>query len=155
MKELDADKIAVVTDLDSGEGKLAVKLVKDGVFTALQFHKIPYEKVDASLLALPHYFAVDNLDEFEDLVSKGEMRVLFDSKHLANDAESLSAGNMGYGLNWLAGGINSENVLYMMERFSPELIDVSSGIEDKGLVGIKNEVKMRNLMMQIGDGHGR
>ncbi|MBP5157863.1 MAG: bifunctional indole-3-glycerol phosphate synthase/phosphoribosylanthranilate isomerase [Treponema sp.] len=155
LKGLDAIKIAVVTDVDSEEGKLAVQLVKEGVFTALQFHKVPSEKVGGELRALPHYFAVDSLEEYERLVSKGEMRVLFDSKQLTGGAQDPVPGNAGYGLNWFAGGINPENVLYVMERFSPELIDVSSGIEDDGRIGIKSEGKMRDLMRKIGEVHGQ
>ncbi len=155
LKALDVKKVAVVTDLDSEEGKLAVQLVKDGVFTLLQFHKIPYEKVGADLRTLPHYFATDSLAGYEKLVSKGEMRVLLDSKRLAADADGTPTENTVYGLSWIAGGINPENVLYIMDRFSPELIDLSGGIEDEGFVGIKNEDKMRSLMMKVGAVHER
>ena len=44
---------------------------------------------------------------------------------------------------WLAGGINPENVFTICEKFHPELIDVSSGVEDAP--GIKNAEKLHKL----------
>ena len=51
------------------------------------------------------------------------------------------------GVLWLSGGINPENVAELVKRFSPELIDVSSGIECAP--GIKDEQKMKKLMTEI------
>ena len=48
---------------------------------------------------------------------------------------------------WLAGGINPENAATLINKFQPELIDVSSGVEDAP--GIKNHEKMRALFSRI------
>ena len=48
---------------------------------------------------------------------------------------------------WLAGGINPENVATICEKFHPELIDVSSGIEDAP--GIKNHDMMKALFAKF------
>ncbi len=169
--KLQAKKIAVIVDLDSPESKIAVQLVKDGVFDALQFHKIQYEKVDKSLLELPHYFVAGNLDDYEALVSKGEMRVLLDSKEIVlgkavsstkidtsnivdsvNKSTKLSSKSdikTTYEIKWIAGGITPENVSDVINHFSPELIDVSGGVETDDSIGIKDVNKMRQLASYI------
>ena len=54
-----------------------------------------------------------------------------------------------YEAKWLAGGITPENVSELIQKYSPELIDVSGGVEDKDKIGIKNEEKMRKLIKQM------
>ena len=171
LDKLQAKKIAVIVDLDSPESKIAVQLVKDGGFDALQFHKIQYEKVDKSLLELPHYFVAGNLDDYEALVSKGEMRVLLDSKEIVlgkavsstkidtsnivdsvNKSTKLSSKSdikTTYEIKWIAGGITPENVSDVINHFSPELIDVSGGVETDDSIGIKDVNKMRQLASYI------
>ena len=140
LKKLKAKKIAVITNLDSKESLLAFKLVREKVFDAIQFHKIKYENVSKELLSLPHYFATDSLEEYEKLISKGELRVLLDSKQIRNSApESLND------CKWLAGGINERNISDVIKKFSPELIDISSGIELENKIGIKDKNKMKEL----------
>ena len=136
--KLNARKIAVIVDLDSEEAKTAIKYVKLGIFDAIQFHKIPYETVSKELLELPHFFATDNLEEYEKLVSKGEFRVLLDSKDIKH-----------YEAKWLAGGISPENASELIKQYQPELIDVSGGIEDSGTPGIKNHTKLKKLMEEL------
>jgi len=135
--QIKAKKIAVVVDTNSPESKQAAELVKSGVFDALQFHKIAYENVSPELLALPHYFATDNADEYEKLVSKGELRVLVDSK-----TEKKGT--------WLAGGLNPQNVGNVIKENAPELIDVSGGIENENCTGIKSEEKMKEFFENAG-----
>ena len=48
---------------------------------------------------------------------------------------------------WLAGGITPENVTTICEKFHPELIDVSSGVEEAP--GIKSHDKMRALFAKL------
>ena len=48
---------------------------------------------------------------------------------------------------WLAGGINPENVAGLVAKFSPELVDVSSGVEDAP--GIKNAEKLKALFAAL------
>lgn len=142
--KIKAKKVAVITEIESETAKKAVELVKEGVFDILQFHKIPYEKISATnaeLLKIPHYFATNDVEEFKNLISKGEMRVLLDSKDLIQNICACENDTT----RWIAGGITPENVCDVIKKFSPELIDVSSGIEDDGKIGIKNEQKMKDL----------
>ncbi len=141
--ELKGKKIAVITETESPESKKAVELVKKGIFDALQLHKIDYENVGAEILGLPHYFATDSFEKYENLVLKGEMRVLFDSKKIT-DAQSWPS--FTNSIKWLAGGITPQNAKSILDRFGPELIDVSGGVEEDGFVGVKDEEKIRNLV---------
>lgn len=94
---------------------------------------------------IPHYFALTekqgNLSDLsEKLDSYGEPRFLQDSKnHNYGKTEHL----------WLAGSVTAENVRLLCENFQPELVDVSSGIEDEGKVGIKNGQKMRKFFKEV------
>lgn len=47
---------------------------------------------------------------------------------------------------FLAGGLNSENVKYAVEKFSPYAVDISSGVETNGL---KDEEKIRTIIRRI------
>ena len=92
-------------------------------------------------LSLPHYFAITEkngpLDKAaEKLFLMGEPRFLQDSKSQSYD--------INHNL-WLAGGVTPENAAELAARFHPELIDVSSGVEDNE-IGIKNHDKIRRII---------
>ncbi len=144
LNKVNAKKVAVIVDLDSAEAQKAIQLVKDGCLDLLQFHKIPYETVSKDLLNLPHYFATDNLTDYENLVSKGEMRVLFDSKEVTK-SDSPAGFQTTYEIKWFAGGITPENVSLVIQNYHPELIDLSGGVEDD-IPGIKNKEKIKRLL---------
>ncbi len=146
ISKLHAKKVAVIVDLDSPEAKKAVQLVREGVFDLLQFHKISYEKVSTDLLELPHYFVTDKISDYDNLVSKGEMRVLFDSKEMIR-GNMTDISKSTYEIKWLAGGITPGNVSSVIENFHPELIDISSGVEDD-IPGIKNTKKLKELFYE-------
>ena len=150
--EIKAKKVAVIVDISSAEAKKAVQLVKEGVFDLIQFHKIPYENVSAELLELPHYFATNSLEEYEKLVSKGEMRVLLDL-HGDEDFSKIKGdartSGFVYEAKWLAGGITPQNAAELVQKYQPELVDVSGGVEDKDKIGIKNEDKIKKLIEQM------
>ena len=147
LSKVRANKVAVIVDLDSPEANKAIQLVRDRVFDVLQFHKIPYAKVSKDLLELPHYFATGSIEEYEALVSKGEMRVLFDSKEITK-TEMPQNFKTTYEIKWFAGGITPENVSTVIQNYHPELIDVSGGIEDE-TPGIKNEQKIKKMLKQV------
>lgn len=151
--EIKAKKVAVIVDTSSAEAKKAVQLVKEGVLDLIQFHKIPYENVSAELLELPHYFATNSLEEYEKLVSKGEMRVLLDL-HGDEDFSKIKGdartSGFVYEAKWLAGGITPQNAAELVQKYQPELVDVSGGVEDKDKIGIKNEDKLKQLMKNAG-----
>ena len=149
LDKLNTKKVAVIVDLESEEAKTAIKYVKHGIFDAIQFHKIPYDQVSQDLLELPHFFATDSLEEYQKLVSKGELRVLLDSKTITNTAGQPQASNTTYEVKWLAGGITPENAGTLINQNHPELIDISGGVEDPDRPGIKNQNKLKKLMEEL------
>ena len=144
LKKIRAFKVAVITRPESEEAHAAAELVKQGVLDFVQIHGIPYEQCPDFLIEVPHYFAVTGKERIEkssvdSLIAKGEGRFLQDCRaHIYGTNEHL----------WLAGGVTAENVSELIKTFSPELVDVSSGIED-GQVGIKNPQKMKDFFAAI------
>ncbi|MBR6448849.1 MAG: bifunctional indole-3-glycerol phosphate synthase/phosphoribosylanthranilate isomerase [Fibrobacter sp.] len=148
--------IGVITETDSAEGQTALKLAREGVLDAVQFHGV---EPGAEFAALPHYCAVrvgeaSDFDKVEALRKNGEPRILLDAKVEGIPGgtgkqipESLLREKAGDIPLWLAGGINPENVSEIVSKFSPELIDVSSGVEEAP--GIKNHEKMRELFEKL------
>ena len=153
--------IGVITDPNSVEGQTAIKLAREGVLDAVQFHGVdPHNSIDAaSSNALPYYCAVRvgdaaDFDKVEALRKNGEPRILLDAKVEGIPGgtgkqipESLLREKAGDIPLWLAGGINPENVSELVSKFNPELIDVSSGVEDAP--GIKNHDKMKDLFAKL------
>ena len=145
LKNVKAKKVAVITDPASPEAEVAVRYVEAGTLDCLQLHGISYEKIPQRFLELPHYFAITeksgNLKEAaEKLFLMGEPRFLQDSKAQNYDTNHKL---------WLAGGVTAENLAELAARFQPELIDVSSGIEDAGTPGIKNKNKIEKLFSSL------
>ena len=150
--------VGVITDPNSPEGQTAIKLAREGVLDAVQFHGITPSKADGSA-DVTHYCAARvgdaaDFDKVEALRKNGEPRILLDAKVEGIPGgtgkqipESLLREKAGDIPLWLAGGINPENVSEIVSKFSPELIDVSSGIEDAP--GIKNHEKMRKLFEKL------
>ena len=147
--------VGVITETDSAEGQTAIKLAREGILDAVQFHGIA--AVHNNDYA--HYCAarVGEDSDFEQVATlrkNGEPRVLLDAKVEGIPGgtgktipESLLREKAGDIPLWLAGGINPENVATICEKFHPELIDVSSGVEDAP--GIKNHDKMKALFAAI------
>ncbi len=108
---------------------------------------------------LPCYNAlrIGSAEDFENFAAirkHGEPRVLLDAKvegipggsgqRIPEELLREKAGETPF---WLAGGITPENVSDIIAKFNPELIDVSSGVEDAP--GIKNAEKMMQLFEAI------
>ena len=148
--------VGVITDPNSEEGKTAIRLAQDGILDAVQFHGIAPSAADTRLA---HYCAarVGEPADFEQVAAlrkNGEPRILLDAKVEGIPGgtgktipESLLREKAGDLPLWLAGGITPENVTAICEKFQPELIDVSSGVED--VPGIKNHEKMQALFSRI------
>ena len=148
--------VGVITETDSPEGQAAIRLAQEGVLDAVQFHGIAPSAADT---CLAHYCAarVGEPADFEQVASlrkNGEPRILLDAKVEGIPGgtgktipESLLREKAGDLPLWLAGGITPENVTAICEKFQPELIDVSSGVEDAP--GIKNHEKMQNLFKSL------
>ena len=153
--------VGVITETDSAEGQTAIKLAREGILDAVQFHGIaaPLRQAQGPSEDYAHYCAarVGEDSDFEQVATlrkNGEPRVLLDAKVEGIPGgtgktipESLLREKAGDIPLWLAGGINPENVATICEKFHPELIDVSSGVEDAP--GIKNHDKMRALFAAI------
>ena len=149
--------VSVITDPNSEEGKTAIKLAQEGILDAVQFHGV--DPHDSGNTALPCYCAArvgstEDFDYVATLRKNGEPRVLLDAKVEGIPGgtgkqipESLLREKTGDIPLWLAGGINPDNVATICEKFHPELIDVSSGIEDAP--GIKNHDKMKALFAKF------
>ncbi len=144
LKNIHAKKVAVITELDSVEAEAAANYVEKGILDCLQLHGISYAELPKRFLKLPHYFAItdkNNNGDFEqaaeELFLMGEPRFLQDSKS-QNFATKHKL--------WFAGGVTPENAAELIASFQPELIDVSSGIEDADKPGIKNHEKMRKIL---------
>ena len=147
--------VGVITDPDSVEGQTAIRLACEGILDAVQFHGIAavHNNEYAHYCAARVGEAAD-FDKVEALRKNGEPRILLDAKVEGIPGgtgkqipESLLREKAGDIPLWLAGGINPENVSELVNKFSPELIDVSSGIEDAP--GIKNAEKMRALFAKV------
>ena len=148
--------VGVITDPNSEEGKTAIKLAQEGILDAVQFHGIEPSAADTGLA---HYCAarIGSPEDFQtvaDLRTHGEPRILLDAKVEGIPGgtgktipESLLREKAGDIPLWLAGGITPENVAAICEKFHPELIDVSSGVEDTP--GIKNSEKLKALFAAL------
>lgn len=144
LPKLKAFKVAVITNPNGEEAEFASELVQKGILDFIQIHGIFYDEVPENLKNLPHYFALtEKMGNFTELSQKltsyGEARFLQDSK------------NHNYGAKehlWLAGGVNPENVSELCKKFHPELVDISSGLEDK-ITGEKNPEKMKKFFASL------
>ena len=148
--------VGAITDPESPEGKTAIKLASEGILDAVQFHGI---EPSAANNDLPCYCAVrigeaSDFEQVAALRTHGEPRILLDAKVEGIPGgtgktipESLLREKAGNIPLWLAGGINPENVAAIVEKFQPELVDVSSGVEDAP--GIKNSEKLKSLFAAL------
>ena len=164
--------VGVITDPESPEGKTAIKLAREGVLDAVQLHgigptkcleladdKVP-ELVDGTnKIGIPYYCAArigeeSDFDKVAALRANGEPRILLDAKVEGIPGgtgktipENLLREKAGDIPLWLAGGITPTNVAELVGKFSPELIDVSSGVENAP--GIKNSEKLKALFAAL------
>lgn len=147
--------VGVITDPNSEEGKTAIKLAREGVLDAVQFHGItPPADADYAHYCAARIGEESDFDKVDALRSHGEPRILLDAKVEGIPGgtgktipESLLLEKAGDIPLWLAGGITPENVGTICEKFRPELIDVSSGVEDAP--GIKDPEKLRALFEKL------
>lgn len=156
--------VGVITDPESPEGQTAIRLACEGVLDAVQFHGVAPSNSACHCehevrSNLPYYCAarVGEASDFEQVASlrkNGEPRILLDAKVEGIPGgtgktipESLLLEQAGDFPFWLAGGITPENVAVICEKFHPELIDVSSGVEDAP--GIKNSEKLKALFAAL------
>lgn len=154
--------IGVITDAESAEGRAAISLAKEGVLDAIQFHgcEMPacYEMSTPSE-SIAGYAAVrvgnmSDIDKIKTLALHGQPRVLIDAfvegeaggtgRRISSEFVTAAAKIRPL---WIAGGITPENAAEIVREFSPELIDVSSGVESAP--GKKDCAKIAKLFSEI------
>lgn len=144
--------IGVITDPESDEGRKARLLVQEGILDGIQYHSCsPDGKT-------PGYPAVrvrseEELMQMKALLKAGHHRVLIDAFDLESPGgtgkridEALVMKAAELSQLWLAGGITGENVRGIVQKYHPELIDVSSGVEKAP--GIKDHAKISRLFSE-------
>ena len=146
--------VGVITDPESVEGKTAIKLAKDGVLDAVQLHGVDPKDADYAYYCAARVGEESDFDKVTALRKNGEPRILLDAKvegipggtgkTIPENLLREKAGELPF---WLAGGITPENVGAIVEKFRPELVDVSSGVEDAP--GIKNSEKLKALFAAL------
>ena len=146
--------VGVITDPESVEGKTAIKLAREGVLDAVQLHGVDPKNADYAYYCAARVGEESDFDKVSALRKNGEPRVLLDAKVEGIPGgtgktipESLLREKAGDIPLWLAGGITPTNVAELVGKFAPELIDVSSGVEDAP--GIKNSEKLKALFAAL------
>ncbi len=146
--------VGVITDPESVEGKIAIKLAKEGVLDAVQLHGVDPKDADYAYYCAARVGEQSDFDKVTALRKNGEPRILLDAKVEGIPGgtgktipENLLREKAGELPLWLAGGITPENVGAIVEKFRPELVDVSSGVEDAP--GIKNSEKLKALFAAL------
>ena len=146
--------VGVITDPESVEGKTAIKLAREGVLDAVQLHGVDLKNADYAYYCAARVGEESDFDKVSALRKNGEPRVLLDAKVEGIPGgtgktipESLLREKAGDIPLWFAGGITPTNVAELVGKFAPELIDVSSGVEDAP--GIKNSEKLKALFAAL------
>lgn len=158
LADIDIVKVAVVVS-GGAHGPLRTdvrELLEDGVIHAVQFHgdETPQECAEQ---AFPYYKAI-RIGAPEEIDAVGAFwspRVLVDARSSRayggtgkQIAPQLVDGVRERVRLWLAGGLDHENIAGVVERFRPELVDVSSGLEAQP--GKKDAARMHRFFEAIG-----
>lgn len=146
--------VGVVADSNTPEEKSAISLANEGVLDAVQFHGCPLPAHDNA--AHFGYYSAVRLKSPEEAVRLAETnhhshpRTLIDAyvphmaggtgKRLADEVIDAFRENSAL---WLAGGISPQNFGEVVNRFHPELLDLSSALEASP--GKKDPAKLREL----------
>ena len=150
VKDIPALKVGVIIEREEDailQEEVRI-LLHEGVLDAIQFHGKASTTTQARLAEGFPYYSVMRKNEAD---RRGEgPRVLLDvatdtsgagGTGIPIDSETLSTWK---GPLWIAGGLTPESVLGIIQQWSPELIDVASGIEASP--GIKDVEKMKRFM---------
>ncbi len=154
LKDLDILKAAVVV---SPPDSTILKLLEENLINVIQFHG--EEQPDECFnMAFPYYKAIRLKSETDiSLIDNYRCpRVLVDaySAHLkggtgTNIPDELVKKVKEKHRLWIAGGIGTDNVREIINKFNPELIDISSKLE--ATPGKKDHAKLRELFKIITD----
>ncbi len=146
-----ACKVAVVTDFSED----AIRLVNDRVIDAIQFHGFLQTEDELQKVTYPWYQAV-NMSEISDFPKESTSPfILIDAfseekggsgkridDHLVSEVIELTGNHL-----CIAGGITPENVGEIIQKYKPDIIDLSSGVESEP--GIKNHKRIEQLFEEI------
>lgn len=161
--------VGVVTELDSKYAQEAIDLALRGLLDALQCHGGNAIRMLRELAArygekIPGCYAaigigdLDDIELMESVLKEGEPRVLCDTRidgHSGGTGKAMSEdlirqlGNHGH--LWIAGGLGVDTVAKVIQRYSPELVDVSSRLESAP--GKKDRQLMRRFFQEVNYGH--
>jgi indole-3-glycerol phosphate synthase/phosphoribosylanthranilate isomerase len=157
LSDLDVIKVAVVVSGGShGPLRSDVRALLDGGYIdAVQFHgeESPSECADQ---AFPYYKAirVGSEDQIKAIGEYWSPRVLVDARSASGYGGTGKQIEPALILSirdrfplWLAGGLSDENIGELVSRYSPELVDVSSGLEREP--GKKDGQRMHRFFEEI------
>lgn len=150
--------VGVIVSTDSKDSASAFKAYDKGLLDFIQLHgnecTNAFNAKDKAHYPVVNIESDEDLEKIEALRLKGFPRILIDAKigsQLGGTGKRVSddlLNKMNHKSKlWLAGGINPENVNEIIKRYEPELIDVSSGVEEKA--GIKSISKLEALFNEI------
>ncbi len=130
-------------------------LLEEGMLEAVQFHgdELPEE---CFALAHPYYKAVrigseQDCNRTADYLCPRVLVDAFSGQSYGGTGKridgTLASKIAGRGPLWLAGGISPENIAEIVHTLKPELIDVSSGVEESP--GKKDHEKLKRLFEEL------
>lgn len=137
-----------------------VKVIQEAGFDCIQIHGTMDEEVyDALKIPIFRAFNVTDKKQMESLQHKEKVRgYVFDAKTPGSgktfDWSLLEQVDRGDKLLFLAGGIDEQNVKQAIAQVDPDVIDVSSSVENPdvgGKCGGKNKEKMRKMIRMVHD----
>ena len=154
--------VGVIVNPFSEEGNSVFQMCYEQILDGIQFHGCGnLAKGEFGYAAVP-LAAEEDFGALKELYSSGFPRVLVDAKNLesANAGGDSRYGGTGKtipseliakskkaGPLWLSGGLNPENIQYMIKNFQPELVDVNSGVESAP--GKKDFYKLEKFFQQL------
>lgn len=137
-----------------------VKQIQETGFHCIQIHgKMSDAVYEALQIPIFRAFNVTDTEQMEELQSKEKVRgYVFDAKTPGSgktfDWNLLKNVDQGDKLLFLAGGIGEHNVKQAIAQVNPDVIDVSSAVENPdvdGRCGGKNKEKMRKIIRMVHD----
>lgn len=137
-----------------------VKQIQEEGFHCIQIHgKMSDEVYETLQIPIFRAFNVTDTEQMIQLQDKEKVRgYVFDAKTPGSgktfDWNLLKNVDRGDKLLFLAGGIGEHNVKQAIARVNPDVIDVSSAVENpdvNGRCGGKNKEKMRKIIRMVHD----
>jgi len=158
LRKTKALKVAVVVDWEA-EKQALLPALEEGLLDGVQFHGHPGDEVVRNF-PYPFYTALEiHSPQDWEVGRKGpSVRHLVDAFHKDRSGNSTPSvlqpeileAVKGTEPLWLAGGLTPANIREIVRHYQPELVDVSSGVEESP--GIKSKEKVRAFFEEINRG---